>query len=83
MWKRIRNRRLGNNISIIYKNKKYGLSLELFRDSTWGKTDNMNVIVRDINEKSFESNLGKPILTKHFGSESQAKYFAKNYMRRN
>lgn len=83
-WKRTRSRRIGNNISIIYKKKRGGLSLELFRDSTWGKnTDNMNVIIRDKNQKSLMSSLGKTILVKYFDMESQATHFAKEYMERN
>lgn len=81
-WKKTKTRRIGNNISIIYINKKEGLSLELFRDATWGNIDNMNVIVRDKNIKSYESSLGKAISVKYFGSESEAKYFAKSYMRK-
>lgn len=82
-WKKIKNTRFGRNVSIIYKNKQKGLSLELFRDSTWGKTDNMNVIISDVNQESLESSLGKPILVKHFSMESQAIHFAKEYMRKN
>ncbi len=77
-WKKVRDRKVGNNISIIYS--KNGKSLELFRDSMWGKTDNMNVIVRDFKQKSFESALGKDILVKHMGTKTQATKFAESYM---
>ena len=79
-WKKSRSRRIGNNISIIYVNKN--LSLELFRDSQWGKTHSMNVIIKDKNIETLESALGKTILVKYFGNESKARYFAKEYMRK-
>ena len=77
-WKKIRDSRIGNNITIIHKKKN--LTLELFRDSQWGKGDNMNVIVRDSNKESYESSLGKSILVKHFNNESQALWYVKEYM---
>ncbi|MEK6883817.1 MAG: hypothetical protein AABY22_29580, partial [Nanoarchaeota archaeon] len=39
--------------------KKGKENLELFKDSLWGKTDNMNVIVRNPKKHSYESVLGK------------------------
>lgn len=78
-WKRIQNRRIGNNISIIYK--KDNLTLELFRDALWYNDKNMNVIIRDKKIETLESSLGKSILVKHYETEEKAKEFAKSYMR--
>lgn len=78
MWKKVRDRKYGNNISVVYK--KGNKSLELFRDEMWGRTSNMNVIVRDKSKKSLESTLGKAILTKHMGTKAEAERFAKKYM---
>lgn len=78
-WKIIQNKHIGNDISIIYKNKN--LTLELFKDSAWGKTNNMNVIIRDKNIESYASSLGKSIEVERKGSKAEALNFAKSYMR--
>lgn len=77
-WKKAKSRKVGDNISIIYV--KENISLELFRDALW-HNQNMNVIIRDKEQKSLESNLGKEILVKYFKSKSEAKEFANQYMR--
>ena len=77
-WKKVRNRKFGNNISIVYS--KGSENLELFKDSMWGKTDNMNVLVRNTDEKSLEDSWGKPKLVKHMKTKSQAINFANEYM---
>ena len=79
-WKKIKSRKIGNNISIIYK--KENLTLELFRDALW-RNQNMNVIVRDSSIESYESSLGKDILVEYFDSKQEALDFAKDYMREN
>lgn len=76
-WKLIQNRRIGNNISIIYV--KDSRSLELFRDSEW-RNNSMNVIVRDKKQKSFESSLGKSIEVKYFDTEKEARDWANKYI---
>lgn len=43
-WTKIRDRKLGRNISIIYQNGNH--TLELFKDAMWGNATNMNVILR-------------------------------------
>lgn len=78
-WSMVRSRRAGGNVSIMFRRKN--ITLELFRDSTWGKTDNMNVIIRDKNKESLTSSLGSTILVKRLGTEAQATKFAKRYMR--
>jgi len=78
-WKKAQDRKIGNNISIIYVKKN--LSLELFRDSMWGDTDNMNVIVRDKNQSSYESALGKSIEVERASTRREAMNFAMKYMR--
>ena len=79
-WRKVRDRKVGNNISIAYKKDKE--VLELFRDSLWGKTDNMNVIVYNTDQKSLESAWGKAKLVKHMGTKKQALEFAHTYMKK-
>lgn len=76
-WIKIKNRRIGNNISIIYR--KGDITLELFRDALW-YNKNMNVIIRDKKIETYESSLGKDISAKYFSSEEEAKDFAEEYM---
>ncbi len=79
-WRKITDRKIGGNVSIIYQRKN--ITLELFRDSMWGKTENMNVIVRDKNLKGMSS-LGRGISVKHFSNKKQALKYAEDWMKKN
>jgi len=79
-WKKIQNRSIGNNISIIYK--KGPKTIELYRDSLW-YNKNMNVIVRTMRKKSIVSALGGTILVKYFRNKATAIKFSKKYMEKN
>lgn len=79
-WKKVRDRKVGNNVSIVYSKGKE--SVELFKDSMWGKTDNMNVIVRNIDQESLESSWGKTKLVEHAKTKKEALKFAKSYMKK-
>jgi len=84
-WRLTENRRIGNNVSIIFK--KGNLSLQLFKDAMWGNTTNMNVIIYDANQKSIMSALGKldlrSIHTEYLNTEKEAFDFAESYMKGN
>lgn len=77
-WEKIRDRKIAGNISILYE--KGDTTLELFRDSYWGKKSSMNVIVRDSKIPSY-SLLGKSIDVYHAETMKEAKDWAKEYMK--
>ena len=78
-WKKIRDRQIGRNTSIIYQNKN--ITLELFTDSMWGKTNCMNVIIRNKKISSYTSALGKTIDVKFCDTREQARAYAIKYMK--
>lgn len=79
-WRKVRSNIFGNNISVIYK--KGFFTLEFFKDSYWGKTDNMNIIVRDSRIKSLMSRYGRDVHVEYLGSHSEAVKFATDWMRK-
>jgi hypothetical protein len=79
-WKKVKDQKFGNNIMVIYVKKN--IAVELYKDSYCGKTDNMNVIIRDKNLKSHMSVYGKDIHIEYCSTEKQARDYAEDYMKR-
>ena len=78
MWEKIRDRKAGNNLSIVYKNNNR--TLEIFKDATWGNVRDTNVIIRDTTYPSLADTRGKTIDVKHCGTKKEAMDYAKRYM---
>ena len=79
-WKKIRDRAVAGNISIMYE--KGPITVEIFRDSTWTHRGNANVIVRNADYPSYGLH-GRTIDVFHGGTMEEAKEWAKKYMKEN
>lgn len=77
-WQKVQDKSHGGNVSVLYE--KGDLTIELFRDSYWGDTAQMNVILRDRSRESYSSRLGETVDFKIFNSADDAIAFAVNYM---